>query len=308
MLLAGIIFDHSLHYLDHLAPFCAQAQCPLIVCEPELAQIAKDFYPDVEIQLTSLWDVQLPRYTIACDPEALLALAFPGQSTQVLWLPHGNSDKGWDTPYFQALEEEIALVYGDRMIDFMKEKGVELKTIRVGNFRWEYFSKQPLPVPSPNRFFYAPTWDDSAGNNSFWSAFPKLADHLPATFELWVKLHPNTWHQFGPELERLMGKYNRTNIRFLPNEPLIYPLLAQCSAYIGDMSSIGYDFLAFNRPLYFLNAKPHLPLHKCGLPIDPEYFHFVNEDPFMLSRQNLYRYTFDPAPQWKEELHALCHL
>lgn len=308
MLIAGLIFDNSLHYLDHLAPFCALAQCPLIICEPELAQIAERFYPDVQIEYISIWDLKLPRYTIACDPQALLSIAFPAQSTQVFWLPHGNSDKGWDTPHFQALDREIALVYGHRMIDFMKEKGVELQTICVGNFRFAYFSKQKTLSAAPNRWLYAPTWDDAAGNNSFWTAYPLLAKHLPSTYELWVKLHPNTWHQFGPELERLQGKYGASNIQFLPNEPPIYPLLAQCSAYIGDMSSIGYDFLAFNRPLYFLNAKQHLPLHQCGPAIDPEHFHFAGVDVFAQKRQELYRYTFEPAPHWKEELYALCRV
>ena len=37
--------------------------------------------------------------------------------------------------------------------------------------------------------------------------------------------------------------------------PYIYPLLEFCDIYLGDCSSVGYDFLHLNRPMYFLN--PH---------------------------------------------------
>lgn len=308
MQIAGLIFDDSRHYLDHLAPFCALLGCPLIFCEPELAEIATRFYPDLSIQYVPIWEIKLPKFTITCDTTPILKAGFPNQSTQILWLPHGNSDKGWNGPYFESLQGEIALVYGQRMIDFMSEKGVFPKIIRVGNFRYAYYSKHlKKDKLHEKNFLYAPTWDDLENNNSFWTAFPLLAKQIPKDCNLWIKLHPNTIRQYGPQIEQIIGQYMaQPNIHFLPDEPPIYPLLAKCAGYIGDMSSIGYDFLTFNRPMYFLNAKSFLPLHKCGLNLDPKNFDFSLDNSYSQIQKTLYQYTFDAQTNWKEEIDALC--
>lgn len=298
---AGLIFDDSSHYLDHLGPFCALAGCPLLVCEPEIADLATQFYPDLEIHLIPSHELKLPKYTITCDTRGLIQIYFPGQDTQILWLAHGNSDKGFNGPFFDALQGETAFVYGQRMIDFMASKGVRPKTIRVGNFRMQYYQKK-LGSCDPKTFLYAPTWDDFEKNNSFWMAFPLLAKNLPKDSHLAVKLHPNTVKKFAPEIERLIGQYSRTNIQFLPDEPPIYPLLSKIEAYIGDMSSIGYDFLAFQRPMFFLNASPLLPLHQCGVAIDPRSFDFSLINPHSKAQKELYEYTFDSKTNWQKEL------
>ena len=302
MHIAGLVFDDSKHYLDHLGPFCALAGWPLIVCEPGIYDEAKRFYPDLNVQYVPLGELKLPKFTISCAPKTLLEVYFPNQSTTLFWLPHGQSDKGWNSPIFQALSNEIALVYGRRMIDFMHEQKVFLKTISIGNFRWEYCCKTTETVNKT--FLYAPTWD----NDSFWKIFPLLAKQLPPDCNLWVKLHPNTWRKFAPEIEVLIGKYSQSNIQFLPNEAPIYPLLAKCACYIGDMSSIGYDFLTFNRPMYFVNANPHLPLHRCGKAIDPTNFDLQLQNDFSEEQKTLYQYTFDVNSHWKEEIDALCRL
>ncbi len=308
MRIAGLIFDESDHYLDHLAPFCALLGCPLILCEPELADLARRFYPDVEMLSIPAGELELPETTICCDTRFLLQAQFPRQSTQILWLPHGNSDKGWNVSFFEALRGETALVYGQRMIDFMAEQKVFPKTIRIGNFRYEYFRRH-CGSENPKTFLYAPTWDDSEKNNSFWKSFPLLAERLPVDCTLWIKLHPNTVRKHGPEIEVLIGRYaKRADIEFLPNTPPIYPLLAKCSAYIGDMSSIGYDFLTFQKPMYFLGANSLLPLHRCGMPIDPAKFDFELSNPFVERQKSLYQYTFSSVDNWKEEIHALCGL
>lgn len=300
---AGLIFDDSLHYLDHLAPFCALAGYPLIVCEPELAEMAIRFYPGLVVKQIGWRNLTLPKVTITCGSQPILRAAFPGQTTQILWLPHGNSDKGWNGPYFEVLQGETALVYGQRMIDFMAEKKVFPKTIRIGNFRWEYFCKTAQKKIEDKNFLYAPTWD----NDFFWEAFPKLAKRLPEDCNLWVKFHPNTARKFAPEIEVLIGRFAaRKNIHFLPDEPPIYPLLAQAAAYIGDMSSIGYDFLTFGRPMFFLQANRALPLHQCGEAIDPDLFDFTLANPYARMQKKLYDYTFGGAGNWKEQIHALC--
>lgn len=309
---AGLIFDDSRHYLDHLGPFCALKKIPLIVCEPSVAELAQNYYPDLNVLEVPLRELKLPPHTVSCDTRPLLEAAFPGQNTNLLWLPHGNSDKGWNTPIFEALSGETAFVYGQKMIDFMHAKHVFPKTVRVGNFRREYFLRHEhfyqkkilLPQKGKN-ILYAPTWDDSEHNCSFWNAFPRLANRIPQEWNLLIKLHPNTSLKYEAQIEVLIGRYGKENITFLPEMPPIYPLLSRCDAYIGDMSSIGYDFLAFDRPLYFLNANQTLPLHQCGAAVAPDTLVLSATDCFSTKRQQLYSYTFDPISNWDQVIHQI---
>ncbi len=311
---AGLIYDDSRHYIDHLGPFCALLNWPLIICEPAVAELARAYYPDLEVIEASLWNLKLPPCIVSCDTKPLLEAAFPDQKIRFLWLPHGNSDKGWNSPFFEVLgNETIAFVYGQRIVDFMHAKGVFPRISRIGNFRWHYFLKhrafydQAIILPQNGKnVLYAPTWD---GDCSFWKAFPQLATHFPNDCHLFIKLHPNTIRKYEAELEVFIGRYARQNIIFLPEIPPIYPILSHCDACISDMSSIGYDFLAFDKPLYFFNANQALPLHRCGAGINPESFSFSNTDSFPTLRKAAYNYTFDPIPNWdqlKEQIHALC--
>jgi hypothetical protein len=313
---AGLIYDDSSHYVDHLAPLCSLMNWPLIVCEERIAILSEGYYPDLKVIQKNLFDLKLPAITLTCGHRLLLEAFFPGQRTKTVWLPHGNSDKGWNSPFFEALqEEEIALVYGQKMIDFMHQKKAFPKTISVGNFRLHYYMKHKkfyeklFNGPKKTKIFlYTPTWDDAENNNSFWKAFPSLSTNLPKDCHLLIKLHPNTLSKYVLELEILMGRFKKQkNITFLPEFPPIYPLLNACDAYIGDMSSIGYDFLHFNRPLFFLNANPSLALNQCGLKIEADTFDFTIQKPntFDDIRKSMYEYTFDPCPNWNELSYAL---
>jgi hypothetical protein len=94
-----------------------------------------------------------------------------------------------------------------------------------------------------------------------------------------------------------LGKYdNRRGVYFLNEFPAIYPLLEKVSAYIGDHSSIGYDFLYYDRPLYFLEKKEKAPLQECGRAVEDikELEGWLKEDgkEFSEKRRELYCYAF----------------
>jgi hypothetical protein len=308
---AGLIFDDSRHYIDHLAPFCALHSWPLIVCEEAVADLTRRYYPGLEVVEMKLWNLTLPKTVVTCDPRPLLESAIPAHPRiNLLWLPHGNSDKGWKSSIFEPLRGQTALVYGQKMIDFMQSKQVFPNTIRVGNFRERFFSQnrsfyenviaKEIPLPKARMtYLYAPTWNDAEGNGSFWEMFPLLAAHLPEDCNLIVKIHPNTAVQFAPEIERLIGQYaKRTNLFFLTEFPPIYPLLSICDAYIGDMSSIGYDFLFWKRPMYFLKGEgPSQFLYRCGIEIFPDQIRSIFDENNNEERESIqaqvYAYTFD---------------
>ncbi|MDN3506128.1 MAG: CDP-glycerol glycerophosphotransferase family protein [Simkaniaceae bacterium] len=256
---AGLIYGPEFHHLDHLAPLCSLMAIPLILSDEKLVAQAKQFYPDLEVlhcaspdQIALHFDTLIystPR--VLFEEVFFFAQEMQKKRIKTIWCPHGNSDKGRHSPFMEALEEEeLILTYGPRIEEFLKEKGVDVPTQRVGNYRLAYFEKhrafyEKLFAPKKNAILYAPTWQDQEQNSSFPDLWPHL---LEAPENLYVKLHPNLYLQFPEEIEKLKA----AGVQFIEDFPPIYPLLAQIDLFIGDLSSIGYDFLAFKKPMILL--------------------------------------------------------
>jgi hypothetical protein len=305
---AGLLYGPEAHHLDHLAVICHLMRIPLIVTDEEIAQQALKYYPSVKTLLVDT--IEIGHYLV--DQHEVIFYAMPrllfeeifffAQQLQrkrihTIWCPHGNSDKGHASFFMEALEqEEVALVYGPKMIDFFIKKGVfhQLKAhVVTGNLRYSYYRKNKafydemierevtrrLPE-ALKTLFYAPTWQDSENSSSFFDAAPHLIEQLPENCNLIVKLHPNLLHQRSGDVERLLLKYEgESRVLFLTDFAPIYPLLDLVDVYIGDMSSIGYDFLIFNKPMFFLNqngrdseSDPGLYLYRCGVEVAHEKY------------------------------------
>ncbi len=173
---------------------------------------------------------------------------------------------------------------------------------------------------------YAPTWQDYEKSSSFMDAIEPLIETLPTNHNLIVKLHPNLLLQEELKMDRILQKYeDLKNVLFLTEFPAIYPLLNLSDVYIGDMSSIGYDFLEFNRPMFFLNQHSRNPqvdhglyLFRCGMEIHPDqysdihgvidrYFQFELRD-FSSIRNEVKTYAFGhckPLDELKNEIRHL---
>jgi CDP-glycerol glycerophosphotransferase (TagB/SpsB family) len=260
-----------------------------------------------------------------------------------IWCPHGNSDKGAGIFYLEALQkEEAALLYGKQMIDSFKRKGVYdqlLGKVITGNFRHQFFLENlefynqavakeitaKLPKASKT-LLYAPTWQDYEKSTSFFDAIKPLIETLPADHNLIIKLHPNLILQEEFKVEEILGRYeDRLNVLFLTDFPPIYALLSVVDIYIGDMSSLGYDFLLFDKPMFFLNQNARdvendlgTYLFRCGVTIAPEDYpqiHQVIADYFQYElrnfseiRKDVYHYAFGhskPLEQLQTEIHHL---
>jgi teichoic acid glycerol-phosphate primase len=354
---AGLIYGPQLHYLDHLAPLCALMGCPLIVTEEKIAAIAKRYYPGLEVvladymtvpqHLVSHFDIifySMPRDLF--DEIFFFAQKLSQKRVHTIWCPHGNSDKGNGTLYMEALKkEEAALVYGKQMIDFLKRKFVfdQLKGYAIlGNFRHQFYLQhrtfydalaekeisRRLPK-AKKTLLYAPTWQDYERSTSFFDAASPLIEKLPEEHNLIIKLHPNLYLQEEFHIEDLVEKtQDRKNILFSIDFSPIYPLLNLVDVYIGDMSSIGYDFLTFDRPMFFLNQNernaeddPGLYLFRCGIEIHPDqysdihaiidrYFRYELRD-YAQIRRDVYAYAFGhakPLGEVKKEVLEICEL
>lgn len=316
---AGFLYGALEHHLDHLAPLCSLLQVPLILTEEELWLQAQLYYPHLETIFFNCLEAPfetVQRFdTIFCttprpmiDEVFFIAEQTLKKKIKTIWLPHGNSEKGRSTHSATALKnEELLLVYGPKMVDFFRECNFVLpKTVMIGNFRKQYYEQHRpfyeslIDLPNKTTLLYAPTWEDDERSSSFFTWARKIIEELPDDLFLMIKLHPNL--ENDPRTVQLMLQYElHPNLRFLKRFAPIYPILQKSDIYLGDASSIGYDFLTFDRPMFFISeSQTTLDLHQCGRVVLPQedLFTVLRQDQAKLScsRKAMYDYTFGKKP------------
>lgn len=333
---AALIYGDNPNYIDHLAPLCHYLKIPLITNALEIFSSAKKYYPQVDAKHIENKDINF--YIVknfdnilACTPKKMFDTEFRfhqdilNKEIHIFWCPHGNSDKGKTILFFEGLKnEKNVLIYGKKMKDILKEKKV-FHTIEnifeVGNYRLDYFnkfkshfkkiikselSKKLSKKLSNKNLLYAPTWEDKEKSSSFFKYIDILLTKLPPKYNLIVKIHHNLIEQNETTIEIMKLKHSKKNILFLEDFPLIYPLLDFIDIYIGDFSSIGYDFLSFNKAMFLLkpqNKKLSSDLFDIATLIDDKKIfetlensklqHYSRNSKNMIQkRKNLYDYTF----------------
>jgi teichoic acid glycerol-phosphate primase len=325
--IASLIYGNKLHYLDHLAPLSHFLNIPLIINQKNIFDLCKKYYPDVNCLyvddlMINFHVVKNYDYIISCITKELFDNDFRLQQDllkkeiEIIWTPHGASDKGNASYFFENLNNaKNIFVYGQKMLDTLKEKKV-LKTINrfyeIGNYRLKYFEKYKsfykkiIQKDFKNNLkknnlnvLYAPTWDDAEKSSSFWLNYENLIKKLPRNFNLIIKLHPNLITQNEIKIFLLKEKNKKNNILFLDDFPIIYPLIDFVDVYLGDFSSIGYDFLSFRKPMFFLkseNKNLSSKLFECGKLIeDDNIYETIKKNlknDFKPKQMSLYKYTF----------------
>ncbi len=328
---AGLLWGPMLHHLDHIAPLCSLLDIPLIVTEENLKDLAEKYYPalsviywhyyDAPYQILSSFD-----HLFSCLPRPLIDEVLwifqksANKEISSTWLPHGNSDKGHTSFHMEGLKHDTsALFYGKKMVDFFTAKqalrGIK-ESVIVGNFRKTYFLKHKAfysqlsifeDAPFKPLILYAPTWEDAEGGSSFKKALPHLIKNLPSDYALMIKPHPLlSSHE---DVRLLLRAEEKKDVFVLRDFPPIYPLLEKIAVYIGDTSSIGYDFLYFDKPMIFLKpAKVKTALLQCGLVLSPKeygkiYQKFHEEKPydqerFSAMRKKMYEECYGKEKSW----------
>lgn len=342
-----------IHYTDHLAVISKVMGIPLLFIDEEDYEIGTKYYPDIEAELidyqifnpeylishydvlfsSDLWDRRVFREKYRALEEKY------DKRLRNVHCPHGFSDKGF---YLEkCAQEDITLIYGQNMLDQMESRGVlkDLQSYVIsGNYRYTYYKQHKAFLDGIakeevlNQFkqkaftlLYAPTWMDLEVSSTFFESHEAIFANLPDSINLIVKLHPRLELDDTPNYYQILGKYEeKPNVVFIKNFPLVYPLLAHSDAYLGDMSSVGYDFLAFNRPMFFLNKQKRDPqtdrglyLFRCGTEILPDGYSSLysiiekaipnDQENFGKIREEVYRYTFGeekPFDQLKKEIIA----
>jgi len=330
------------HFTDHLAVVAVLMDIPLIFTEDDHYEDAIKCYPGLQAELHDRMQLRpsyfAERFGVFFISEmwnaAQLNARFSSGKNRfrIVHCPHGFSDKGYW--FEECLDQDVTLVYGQNMLDLIYDQNPSKQLpnyVMSGNLRYDYYlryqdhfnqlvaeevlSKFPEQQPT---IIYAPTWNDRERSTSFFDAADTICTHLPDHYNLIVKLHPNLELASGiAQVYALMGKHqHRTNILFLQHFTPIYPLLASCDLYIGDRSAVGYDFLAFNKPMYFLNNSLResttdrgVYIFRCGIEIAPRNYVNVfkiieetlpsNQEHFAAIRKEIYDYSFVHRP-WDE--------
>lgn len=246
-------------HLDHLAPFCALLGIPLIVTSEEHLDLGQKFYPMVDIQLIELNELNLTHFeTIvtcgkfwAMDLKPSLKLLYK-KEINFVFIPHGYSDK--EDLLGQAVDQDIQLTY--RELGNFRHRFYQLHQTHFDRLAESYFNHKKTVL-------YAPTWQTTSTSTSFFESTGAIIEALASDYNLLIKLHPLLEENDPVQFHRILGKYEN-RARFILNFPPVYPLLEKSAVYLGDYSSIGYDFLTYNRPMFFL--KQGGKLSNCGEP------------------------------------------
>lgn len=320
------------HHNDHLAPICHLLDIPLLLSDREWVELTRRYYPEVQVEYIAWENFTLQRLVQDFDVffrsdlwkrDSFKAAIAPyerqfGKSIRTVHCPHGFSDKVFWLR--QCADEDATLIYGPHMIDMLKDCGTweqVQQPIVSGNYRLSYYKKFKDSLDAivqdevlsqfgsqQTTVLYAPTWKDEESPSTFFEAIDTIIEALPSRLNLLIKLHPMLEQNDIASLFRIQGAYeDLPNVVFLDKFPLIYPILFQMDAYLGDASAVGYDFLATNKPLFFLASDvQQLYLHRCGLVISPqEYkraFELIEDyldrgnDSYKEVRRTVYEYTF----------------
>jgi hypothetical protein len=294
------------HYLDHLGILCQGLRVPLFVTEEKTFEAAKQFYPQLHVEYVQLRDLSLEflaekadvifesGHTFATELVPLWELLY-GKKMRVVYCPHGNSDK-----MSPKLRKDLSLVYGDHMKNHLTRTGEGAlleKMVVTGNYRASYdqawydakLEERLGTLPSKKTVFYAPSWE----SDSWFSEALKVIQEVGSRFNLLMRLHPFLEDQFPAETDQLkdLGAID------LSPFPCIYPILRRADYYVGDCSSIGYDFLTMNRPLFFL-GRYEGDIYECGITLDKNRHYgdaiasFQDTSTFRAKRKKLVKSVF----------------
>ena len=183
---------------------------------------------------------------------------------------HGTSDKTYNTNK-EIVNYDLVCLSGSKMLQDMEKKGLNKNKncIITGNLKADMvFNKiyerdneiEKLGLdPGKKNVLYAPTWIDGMGNSSFKKFGLFLHDHFPDGYQLTIKLHPNIYMYNKTLVEKLKEniKANK-NILLLEESMKIYeiiPVMAASDALMTDISGVSHEYIAFLRPMIFLNNK-----------------------------------------------------
>lgn len=324
------------HLLDHIGPLAYALRMPLFIEEEKNFTLIQHYYPMVDS--VHLPEIEHNLRFFAENFDALfeckywkphlkrLFLDLYQKDMRLIFCAHGQSDKGYACPLLLPYStQDACLIYGSLLKEMLDEMNISASCVYTGNYRANFYlenqqfydalAEKEVFSRFPTRqqtLLYAPTWNDADGATSFFTSAATLCSFLPDDTNLIVKVHPLLEQRDPSQYYRIAHLIEQKPNRILVSEfTPVYPILAQCDAYLGDYSSVGYDFLYFQRPMFFL-LNPKLPkgkIHECGIILEEieDLFEQLKMNPLKNKQEELYNKAFNrPAEEVHKEF--LSHL
>ncbi|HEY5938779.1 MAG TPA: CDP-glycerol glycerophosphotransferase family protein [Kofleriaceae bacterium] len=266
-----VAFATYSNHVDHLIPIAALVGAPLVVPDDASAAVVRQAYPPIEVVIAGdggiarLGDARVILHSIRIPRQ--LVIRHDTAHKRFVCCPHGWSDKDWWLKWMAL--EDVFLSYGDATTQMLQGAGtwqLVHRHVLAGDYRFRYYQRNkaafdaaaeselaPWSLRGRQTAIYAPTWQDLESASSLGTVLEPLIRVLPDDWNLIVKLHPFTTTAVATQVRETLRRIPGRGA-VLADHPLVLPFLARADVYIGDRSSVGYDYLCFDRPIVLMRS------------------------------------------------------
>ncbi len=273
----GFYIDTSIHQIGYITDLLKTLKGTLYTDAESTLRIIKEDFPGIQVKyfpsvaaVVDAMKADRIRYLILQDFHYKKFRTLRDEEVKLIQIFHGTSDKTYNINS-EINHYDLVCLAGVKMLEDVERKGLNKRKncIVTGNPKMDRIfnnvydrntevNKLGLNSGLKN-VLYAPTWMDGMGNSSFRKFGIDLPDYFPQEHQLTIKLHPNL-HLYQKELvERLKKKIeNRSNILLLEKSRELYdivPVLTASDLLITDVSGVSHEYIAFMRPMIFLNNR-----------------------------------------------------
>jgi len=273
----GFYIDTSIHQIGYIAGLLNFLKGILYTDSRSSLEIIREDFPHIDIKYFDTLE-EIITAMIVDGVKVLILQDFHYKKFEKLrkngvkfvQIFHGTSDKSYNLNR-EIINYDLVCLSGQKMMDDMEQKGLNKNKncIITGNLKADlifnniYNRDHELKKlgldPSIKNILYAPTWMDGMGNSSFKMFGMHLPEYFPEELQLTIKLHPNLYLYQANLVQKLKDKIKgNKKILLLEGNKKIYnivPFLAAADALLTDVSGVSHEYIAFLRPMIFLNNR-----------------------------------------------------
>ena len=269
--------DASIHQIGYITGLFEKAESVLYTDSETSLKIIKEDFPAIRVkffpsvkEIIEAMRSDGIKILILQDFHYKMFKILKKDGIKFVQLFHGTSDKTYNVNR-KIVHYDLVCLSGRKMLQDVEKKGLNInKNCRVtGNlkadmiFNGMYNRNKEIEKlgldPGKKNVLYAPTWMDGMGNSSFKKFGLHLPEYFPEEYQLTIKLHPNL-HLYKGKLVKMLRNSikNKKNILLLEGGKKIYdiiPVMAASDALMTDVSGVSHEYIAFLRPMMFLDNR-----------------------------------------------------